>query len=282
MASYKIKDLEQLTGIKAHTIRIWEKRYGILKPSRTDTQIRSYTDDELKLLLNVSILNNQGVKISKIADLSEKEIFEKVDFSNFDKNTIHEHLLLSLIELNENLFNDTINQLINEKGIELTYIEHIFPFLEKIGVMWLVGTINPAQEHFISNLIRQKVIVEIDKIPCNSSGKKVILFLPEHETHELSLLFYSYVLKSNGFQTYYLGQCLPFDSLIESIKIVEPDFLVTSWIVSVDEKMILDYFNQIKELTNVPVYAGGFQIITNEKKLNKCLNIINNLNFYEQ
>jgi DNA-binding transcriptional MerR regulator len=280
MGVYKIKDLENLSGVKAHTIRIWEKRYNILKPNRTDTQIREYTDAELTTLLNISLLNKHGIKISRIAEMSPNEmssLLKKKEIENFE-DCFHENLLLALLDLNENLFKQTLEQLISEIGLELTYTKHLIPFLERIGLMWIVGSINPAQEHFISNLIRQKLISEIDKIEVNEeSSEAVVLFLPEHETHELSLLFYDFLLKKNGLKTYYLGQMLPYESLILSIEKINPKAIVSSWISAVEEEYCISYFNRITKDSNIPVFAGGNIIKQLHAKLEGKINLIDSL-----
>lgn len=271
MAKYKIKDIEILTGIKAHTIRIWEKRYGIISPERTDTQIRTYTDQELTILLNVALLNNKGIKISRIAEMNPSEIAKKVWEIKGDDSTDSstEKLIIALIDLDEHLFKTTLQNLIVSIGLENTFTQTLLPFLDRIGVMWMVGTINPAQEHFISNLIRQKVIAEIDNLPVpKDNNPKVMLFLPEHEWHEISLLFYHFILRKKGVQTVYLGQSLPYNSLLECIEKLKPKALVTSWLTSVDEKFIQTYFKQLAvDTNNLPVYAGGFQINENSKAL---------------
>jgi DNA-binding transcriptional MerR regulator len=264
MAEYKIKDIEALTGIKAHTLRIWEKRYELLVPERTDTQIRTYTDSELTFLLNISLLNKSGYKISKIAKLSSQEIAELVweikVSSSLDNSG--EKLILALIHLNESLFRDTLNDLIEEVGLEDTFSNHLIPFLDRIGVMWLVGTITPAQEHFISNLIRQKVIAEIDKLAIpNPTDAPIMLYLPEHEWHELGLLYYQFLLRKKGLHTVYLGQSLPYDSTIDCIKRLNPSAIITSWLTAVDDEFLIKYFEQlIADSNNKPIYAGGAQI----------------------
>ena len=231
MAEYKIKDVEILTGIKAHTIRIWEKRYHLLTPSRTDTQIRTYSDQELLQLLNIAMLNKQGIKISRIAEMSNTEIANKVEeFSQGgSSDTQIEQMILALIQLDESLFRDTLSALIEKVGMLETYQQFVIPFLERIGVMWLVGSINPAQEHFISNLIRQRLIAEIELLPSpNKDQPKAILFLPEHEWHELGLLLYHFHLRSRGINTIYLGQSLPYASLLETIALLQPKWILSS------------------------------------------------------
>jgi DNA-binding transcriptional MerR regulator len=282
MAEYKIKDIEQLTGIKAHTIRIWEKRYGILRPNRTETQIRTYGDDELMLLLNIALLNKHGVKISRIAEMNQLEISNRVSSMLIEKtkNKYQEKLVLALIELNEILFRDTLAEIIEESDLEQAFTQEVLPFLERIGVMWMVGSINPAQEHFISNLIRQKIITEIDKLPIPSGDhfKTALLFLPEHEWHEISLLFYHYTLRKKNIKTFYLGQALPYDSVLECIDKLKPSCLVTSWLTSVDERFIISYFKRLHtESGGIQIFGGGYQINLFKDALKKWVRPISNM-----
>jgi len=277
MAGYKIKDIEVLTGIKAHTLRIWEKRYGILDPTRTETQIRTYSDKELAYLLNISMLNKSGHKISKIAKLENDELSKLVwDLKYNSSENSDDKLILALVELDETLFRDTLALLIADHGLENTFTKFIIPFLDRIGIMWLIGTINPAQEHFITNLIRQKVIGEIDKLPIPDPKKAAImLYLPEHEWHELSLLFYQFILRKNDINTFYLGQSLPYDSLIECVEKLKPKALMTSLLGAVEENYIESYFKNIDKDTNsIPVFAGGAQIMNFEHKLPKTVKVI--------
>lgn len=262
MGEYKIKDIEVLTGVKAHTIRIWEKRYGIIAPSRTDTAIRMYSDEELTSLLKISILNKNGVKISKIASMNQFEIDNAILESNTDETSFSDQLLIALVEMDEVLFTKTLNQLVQTEGLDVVFTEHLIPFLNKIGVMWIVGTINPAQEHFISNLIRQKLIAEIDKLPIPTIKERpILLFLPENEWHEIGLLFYQYILRFQGVNSVYLGQSLPVDSLLQCIDRYKPKALVTSILSSIDKNGIVKYFNEIHSKdSSYSIYAGGYQI----------------------
>ena len=173
MAVYSIKDLEKLCGIKAHTIRIWEQRYDIVKPKRTKTNIRYYMDTDLKILLNVALLNRNGLKISKIAGMSQDEIARKVSeisVIDFDGDAKLDALMLSMIEMDELKFDRIVSTNIRQIGFERTMLEVIYPFLDKLSLMWLTGSIVPAQENFISNLIRQKIVVAIDSLP-HSAGR---------------------------------------------------------------------------------------------------------------
>ena len=271
MAEYKIKDLENLTGIKSHTIRIWEKRYSILSPDRTDTKIRTYTDDELTHLLTVSMLNRNGIKISKIAKLKQEDMNKLLWDIKVNKEPEYsmDKLILALVSLDEDLFKGTMNGLIDKYGLEKTFVNHLIPFLDRIGIMWLIGTINPSQEHFMSNLIRQKIISEIDKQPIpKEDSKSILMYLPEHEWHEISLLFYQFLLRAKGVHTSYLGQSLPYPSLLESIEKLKPHAILSSWLTAVDKKFVVNYFKQLnKDLPDMKVFAGGAQIKANSKDL---------------
>ncbi len=280
MATYKIKDIEILTGIKAHTIRIWEKRYGILLPDRTSTKIRTYSDAELVFLLNISLLNKNGVKISHIANMSQREIIEKAEelTNTTIENTSIDQFIVALIDMNEQLFRHTLNELVEKHGMVATYQFHLIPFLERIGVMWLAGTINAAQEHFMSNLIRQKIIYETELLPTpKNNAEKVILFLPEHEWHELSILLYHFFLRSKGVYTIYLGQSLPYDSLIECVQHIQPKKIVTSWLTAVDEKYIINYFKRLTDETNAKILCGGYQILQFKESIPEKATIFHNM-----
>ena len=281
MAEYKIKDLENLTGIKSHTIRIWEKRYRILSPDRTDTKIRTYSDSELTHLLTVSMLNRNGIKISKIAKLSQDDMNKLLWDIKVNKEPEYsmDKLLLSLVSLDEELFKETLANLLESEGLEKTFTDHLIPFLDRIGIMWLIGSVNPAQEHFMSNLIRQKIISEIDKqqIPV-STEKSVLMYLPEHEWHEMSLLFYHFLLRSKGVPTFYLGQSLPYESLVECIEKLKPNYILSSWLTAVDGKLVVGYFKKLKsDYPNLDVFAGGPQIKANSTALKKYIIEVNDL-----
>lgn len=285
MAGYKIRDLEILTGIKAHTIRMWEKRYGLLTPQRTSTQIRTYSNDELLLLLNISLLYKKGIKISRIADMSIRQIFEtsRAMQDSAVTDTAIEQFIVSVLQLDEQLFQHTFRELIDKNNLSVIFSEHIIPFMDRIGVMWLVGTINPAQEHFISNLIRQKIISAIDQLPIpNPKQPKTVLYLPEHEWHEISLLVYHYHLRSKGFNSIYLGQALPYEALIETVKVLKPRSIVSSWLTAIEPQKIIDYFNQIEtELPSLTILAGGYQIDQLQSSLSKNIHRIRTLSDLE-
>ena len=227
MNSFTIKDLENLSGIKAHTIRIWEQRYGFLKPKRTTTNIRCYSNDELKTLLNVALLNKYGFRISQIDKMKPSEVCNKLLSLN-DATAMRERITNELVQVMVDLdmehFESVLDKYIDEKGIEATVLQIIFPFLEKIGILWQTGHIHPAQEHLVSNIIRRKILVAIDA----ATGKKEIdktflLFLPEGEHHELGLLFVYYLLRNHGVKTIYLGANVPLHDVSEVIQLKKPD-----------------------------------------------------------
>jgi len=249
MGNYSIKELEKLSGIKAHTIRIWEKRYKIVAPERTTTNIRYYSDDDLKKIINISLLNNNGVKISKIADLTSDQLSEKVrELSESKTDTdIHiDQLIVAMVDLEEENFEKALASLILRYGFEKTITEIVYPFLEKIGVLWHTGNITPAQEHFISNLIRQKLIVAIDALPISpSTATRVLLFLPENELHELGLLFYNYITKKAGLRTYYFGQMVPYKDVLSICESHHPKILITSITTSPSPQDVQQYLSKL-------------------------------------
>jgi len=230
---YSIKDLERLSGIKAHTIRIWEKRYGVVEPRRTDTNIRYYTNEELKKILNVAILNNYGVKISKIVGLSTEELHQKViEISNeeVEESLQIESLVIAMVEVDESRFEKILANCTLRLGFEQTLLRIVYPFFKKVGLLWQAGAINPAQEHFISNLIRQKLIVAIDSqgMMVKENPKRYLLFLPDGELHELGLLFYSYIIQKAGHKVIYLGQSVPVGDVVSVNEQNPADFIITS------------------------------------------------------
>jgi DNA-binding transcriptional MerR regulator len=266
MANYTIRDLEKLSGIKAHTIRIWEKRYGLIEPHRTSTNIRTYCDAELKKLLNVSILNRSGYKISKIAQLSNDEIAQTINQLNESEHETEnqiENLAIAMIDLDENKFEKILARSIIQLGFEDTIIKILYPFFIRIGVMWQTGSINPAHEHFVSNLVRQKLLVAIDsQVADPSENSKIFtLFLPEGELHELGLLFFTYMIKKRGHQVIYLGQTVPIDDLKELCNIRSFDYLLTSFVASIPQQEIIEYVNNLKSMfPDKTVYVSGYQV----------------------
>ncbi len=232
MAKYAIKDLEHYTGIKAHTIRIWEKRYGIVQPERTETNIRSYSDEDLKKLLNIAMLNRHGHKISELVNLPDKKLCSLVLEMSAQKKSSDlyiDNLMLSMVDFDEQKFEKTLTNIIIYHGFEKTVVDILYPFFVRIGYLWQTGHIQPGQEHFITNLFRQKLIVAIDQLntELSDSSKTFLLFLPEWEMHETGLLFFHYLIKKSGHKVVYLGQQLPAEDLVSICQSQEIDYLLT-------------------------------------------------------
>lgn len=222
MSNYSIQDLAHLSGIKPHTIRIWEQRYNLINPKRTDTNIRTYNDFELKKILNVSLLLNNGYKISKVANLSEMQLVSEINNLQIFKaesasveNAITQ-LINAMIDLDEDKFDKQFTTSLIKVGFEKTITQVLYPFLERVGLLWGTNKINPVQEHFISNLIRNKIIAAAENQTFVLTKKtSFVLFLPSNEYHELALLLANFILKVNGFKVIYLGVNVPTNCLIE-------------------------------------------------------------------
>lgn len=272
MNAFTIKDLENLTGIKAHTIRIWEQRYTFLRPQRTDTNIRYYNNEELKKILNISLLNKYGFKISHIDKMSDQDIRSKIlsiNDINAQQERIVNGMIQCMVDMDLEGFEDILEEHIRPKGIEKTIHQIIFPFMERIGVLWITGHINPAQEHLITNIIRQKLIVGIATVkPMFAIKKTGLLFLPEGEYHELGLLFIQYLLKSRGLYVYYLGANVPLEDVEYVVKHKQPDFIYTH-LTSVSSVFNFDRFIQqsLKRFGPTPLIISGRLAATYESKI---------------
>lgn len=265
MGNYSIKELEQLSGIKAHTIRIWEKRHNIIAPGRTSTNIRLYSDNDLKKIINVSLLNNSGIKISRIADMTMEEMNLRVlEISNHGSDAaIHiDQLVVAMIDMEEEHFERTLSGLILRYGFERAITEMIYPFLDKIGILWQTENITPAHEHFISNLIRQKIIVAIDSLPIPpKNAERIVLYLPEGEMHEIGLLFYHYLTRKAGLRTYYLGQTVPHEDLITVYQVHRPKIMITS-VTAALPMPLLEYFEKLsRDFPSARILVSGIQVL---------------------
>jgi DNA-binding transcriptional MerR regulator len=265
MGKYSIKDLETLSGIKAHTIRIWEKRYGIITPDRTDTNIRTYCDSDLKKLLNIALLNNNGLKISKICKLKYQDILQEVEkLGETDTSfpTYVDRLVVSMVDLDRPKFEKIIAEGTDKLGFEDFCINVLYPFLQKVGVMWMADSINPAQEHFISSLIIQKMYVATDKLYSSEPKKtKAVFFLREGELHEMGLLFYRYLMKKRGVEAIYLGQSVPLNDLKQVVQAHQPEYLVTAFVATLEEDALAAYLKQLGEtFPKQKIIASGYQI----------------------
>ena len=250
MDRYTISDLEKLTGIMAGTIRIWERRYRIIKPHRTDTNRRWYDSDDLKRILNISILYRKGIKISRIATFSGPEIEEKVKLltrESTDTETQIDSLIVAMSDLDEERINDILMRSVINRGFEPTFTTVVFPFLRRVGIMWHTGSVDIGAEHFVSNIFRKRLISAIDTLTpqVNPDAKKFIMYLPENELHEMGLLFYTYIIRKRGHSVLYLGQSTPISGLVDVVERWHPDFLVTGALTSLSFDKPEDYLKRI-------------------------------------
>ncbi|MGM0620083.1 MAG: MerR family transcriptional regulator [Bacteroidota bacterium] len=278
-AGYSIKDLEVLSGIKAHTIRIWEKRYNLLIPKRTDTNIRFYSDKDLRKMLNVSMLVRNGFKISKVARMGENQIAEKILSLTSQKATESDYidrLILQMVNFDNKGFYNLASEIIEDKGLEDAVSKIFFDFFVRVGTFWQVGSIFPAQEHYVSAIFRQKLIAEIDKLGIDSTRDSTILFfLPEGELHEMSLLFYSYLARKMGYNVIYLGQFVPFQDLNKIQEHVKIDFAFTAFINSVLKEDLENYLEQLKELFNdQKIFITGWQLQLHKPNIPRNVKIV--------
>jgi DNA-binding transcriptional MerR regulator len=282
--NFTIKDLENISGIKAHTIRIWEKRYNLLEPKRTKTNIRFYTPSDLMKLLNIVLLNNNDFKVSKIAEMSDDEIIfqsRKLAFNTAINDVAINTFKLSMFQFDKVLFNNSYNALLHEKTFKNIFKDIFIPFLDHIGLLWQTETVLPAHEHFISNLISQKIQLNIEKLQysINNTNKTYVLFLPENEIHELGLLYLNYELVLRGFHTIYLGQSLPLSNLNYFLESEREISFITSLTIQPYDDKIEDYFKDITEIIGMTKN----QFIATGRKVHKVkhLKLNSNIQLYD-
>jgi len=283
MAIYSIRDLEKLTGIKAHTIRIWEQRYGLVVPARTDTNIRYYTDENLRLLFNIALLNRHGYKISKLAKMTPEEIAGRVaDISetNSGQNTQIDALTLAMIDLDEATFDRIFSAYTLENGFERTMVELVYPFLDKLNVLWLTNSVSPAHEKFIGHLIRRKLIAAIDNEPVETSrdAATFLLYLPEDESQELTLLFMHYLLRNRHQRVIYLGHRISLNDLEDACQPLRPDYVFTIIQEPIPRQPIQAYVEAAAGIISPSqLLLTGAQLFVNPVKLPPNARVLNGL-----
>jgi DNA-binding transcriptional MerR regulator len=267
---FSIRDLENLSGIKAHTIRIWEKRYNLLSPKRTSTNIRNYSLASLQKLLNITLLYNNGYKISKIAKVPENEIpllVKEIVARNSFKNHAINAFKLAMVNFDQTMFFNTYNRLLADKSFRDIFNDVFIPLLNELGLLWQTDTISPSHEHFITNLIKQKIIVNTEKLQSNEptrQDKTFVLFLPENEIHELGLLFVNYEIILRGYKSIYLGQTVPTESLTDLTKYYESLHFVSYFTVEPSKDKIDKYIEEFNTNVNQDgkssLWILGYQI----------------------
>ncbi|OMP31016.1 MerR family transcriptional regulator [Mangrovimonas sp. DI 80] len=263
MGSYSMAQVVSITGIKSHTLRKWESRYSFLTPMRTETNIRYYTEEQLKALLNIGILTRNGYRISQIDKMSPEAIYEAVSqtMTSGSKEDEINALIVAMINFDEAEFDKIFKSEIVKAGLVSTITHLIYPFLRQVGVLWGSNKVMPAQEHFISNLIRRKIFHSVELLaPCNKNAPKMVLFLSEGECHEIALLLAYYITRSSGWNVFYLGQSVPYENLEKVVNAVEPDLLMTIY-TSNDLERTEGSIQTILEMTDIPLVVSGGPVI---------------------
>ncbi len=250
---FSIRDLENLSGIKAHTIRIWEKRYNVLSPMRTDSNIRLYDLANLQKLLNITLLHNHGYKISKISKVPDDKIPGMVR-EIISRKSIPHHAInafkMAMMNFDTKLFLSTYEQLLSEKSFREIFYDVMLPLLDEIGLLWQSGTITPAHEHFISYLIKQKVLVNTEKLQVKDAVREdrfFVLFLPLNEVHELGLMYLNYEILSHGYRSVYLGESVPTESLLDIRRFFKNVTYVSYFTVEPTVEAALAYVNDLAD-----------------------------------
>ncbi|MEL7269173.1 MAG: MerR family transcriptional regulator [Bacteroidota bacterium] len=268
--SFSIRDMENLSGIKAHTIRIWEKRYNLFTPERTSTNIRSYSLASLQKLLNITLLYNNGYKISKIAKLDESHIpviVREIVASNSEKNHAINAFKLAMVNFDQTLFLNTYNSLLAERSFRDIFNEVFIPLLNELGLLWQTDTISPSHEHFMTHLIKQKIYLNTEKLQLvepTKTNKVFALFLPENEIHEIGLLYLNYEITLRGYKSIYLGQTMPIESLQDLLKYYDNLHFVSYFTVSPTKDELGTYFEKfavsLNAAGNSKLWVLGHQI----------------------
>lgn len=276
---YSIKDLEVLSGIKAHTIRIWEKRYHLLNPGRTKTNIRYYTDNDLRKILNVSFLVHKGYKISKVASWDEKQIADKVlslSEERVSESDFIGQLIVHMVNFDNIGFDRLAGEIIETMGMEEAVSKIFFNFFIRVGTFWQVGSVFPAQEHYVSSVFRQKLIAGIDKLGItNTKGQTILFLLHENEMHEMSLLFYSYLAHKLGYNVIYLGPFVPIEDLSKIQRKVKIDYVFAAFINSILKEDLENYLESLKDIFHhQKVFITGRQLQSPHLRIPRNVKIV--------
>lgn len=259
MSRYTMAQIVTLTGINAHTLRKWETRYNIIEPERTDTNIRYYSDSQLKKLLNISLLTKNGFRISKIDKMSETEIHEAVTSQITDENFEVEinALIASMLDMDEASFDRVVKEQIVKRGLLVTTVEIIYPFLNQVGLLWGVDKVMPAQEHFISSLIKKRFFASIDQLPYpKDNAPSILMFLTEYEHHEMGLLLAYYIAREMGWKVYYLGQNVPVINIKQVVNDLKPNAMLTMFVTPI-HKTILPKIDDLSSYSDIPLCVSG-------------------------
>jgi MerR family transcriptional regulator, light-induced transcriptional regulator len=277
-AVFTIRDLENISGIKAHTIRIWEKRYNILQPERTDTNIRFYNMESLKKLLNITLLHHHGYKISKIATFGEDRIGLMIR-EIISSKTVKHHAInafkVAMLQFDQEYFGNTYHYMLSQKSFREIFNDVFIPFLNEVGLLWQTDTITAAHEHFISTLIRHKLIVNIEKAQREmavSNDRTFIFYLPANENHDIGLLYLYYEAILNGYKTIYLGPGMQIEDLKQLAQHAVNPVFVTYFTLHPEKETLKDYFLEFRkallEGTHSELWVGGCKVLDLPDQIN--------------
>lgn len=280
---FGIKDLENLSNVKAHTIRIWEKRYNLLEPDRTDTNIRKYDLDNLKKLLNIAYLYNAGHKISKLASLDAEQIqaLIKTNINGLDSEYTLNVFKSAMFEFDGELFDATLKKLLEKKSFREVFSEIFVPLLNEMGILWHSGTIDPSHEHFISEKVKHAIIKysEEQKIDSSEEKKQIFaLYLPYQEIHEIGLLYANYELLKAGLPTIFLGPNIPLESLVHVLKTKPKVIFVTYFTVRPENDNLQKYLN---DFNNEVCSKGACELWVLGRKAGANLKNTKNVKFFK-
>lgn len=277
MEHYTLNDLERLTGIRADTIRIWEQRYGTTISQRTATNRRWYSGEDLRKLINISILKRNGVRISDIAamPLNELEgIAADLAKDNLSPDMLTDSLIIAMTKFDEPAVNEILLRSVISRGFQRTFSSLVFPFLHKVGVMWHTGSVGVGMEHFISNIFRRRLVVALDNqvSPVAPKSRKILMFLPENEYHELGLLYYAYIVRSLGHRVLYLGQSTPLNAVLQASENWDPEILITGALSAISFKDTGDFISELSHsFPGKKILFSGFLAGVAEEKGSKSI-----------
>lgn len=268
---YQIRDLAELSGIKAHTLRVWEQRYKLIKPKRTPTNIRYYDNNDLKLMLNVALLCKNKFRISKISRMSPDEINKNViSLIPVRGASVHlmNELIVAMMDLDEQKFEDTLEATFTLAGFEDAMIKIVVPFLKKVGVLWLTNSIRPSHEHYVMHIIRQKIMAATNSIKeiARPDAKKMLFFLPESEMNDIGLLLCNYMARVRNHHVTYLGMNVPFEDVTEINNKISPDILLSIFTTypAMPEK-VSEYIKQLSDtFSTQKILVTGYRVLSEE------------------
>lgn len=282
MDSFSISQLSQFSGIKPHTIRIWEQRYNALRPTRSEGNTRLYDGDQLRRLLNIVSLMGPDRKVSELCSMSDEELFRLIEEKEEESrgNDLNDYFVTQLVaagmDFDEPHFEKIFSHCVLRYGVRDSYLKVIYPMLQRLGLMWASDRLPPAHEHFVSNVVRRKLFTAMDSLPPEKSGDDSwLLFLPENEFHEISLLFAGYLIRLSGKKVYYLGANVPLASLVLAVEETAPSNLLLFFVHHDLPEKVEEYLNILTDhFSDQNIYLSGNENLLRDINLKQNLNWI--------